>query len=120
MDGVYGGKGVETAVRNVVETIGPALVQKKFDPATQLKEIDAFMRSLDGTPNKAKLGANAILGVSMACARAGAAALVSCLVALMPRSTPASLPLAWSLTVIRRTYLSTTSCAGKPGFPRTW
>jgi enolase len=64
-------------VRNVVEIIGPALVEKKLDPKTQLKEIDDLMRSLDGTPNKSKLGANAILGVSMACARAGAAALVS-------------------------------------------
>ncbi|KAF7560111.1 hypothetical protein G7046_g4049 [Stylonectria norvegica] len=74
---VYGGKGVEKAVKSVTNTIGPALIKKRFDPATQLKEIDAFMKSLDGTPNKAKLGANAILGVSMACARAGAAAAAS-------------------------------------------
>ncbi|KAF2251781.1 enolase [Trematosphaeria pertusa] len=71
---VYGGKGVLKAVQNVREIIGPALIEKKFNPQTQLKEIDQFMRDLDGTPNKARLGANAILGVSMACARAGAAA----------------------------------------------
>ncbi|KEZ44023.1 Enolase [Scedosporium apiospermum] len=70
---VYGGKGVETAVKNVQDVIGPALIEKGFDVRTQLKEIDQFMRKLDGTPNKARLGANAILGVSMACARAGAA-----------------------------------------------
>lgn len=64
---------METAVKNVQDVIGPALIEKGFDVRTQLKEIDQFMRKLDGTPNKARLGANAILGVSMACARAGAA-----------------------------------------------
>jgi hypothetical protein len=55
-------------------------MEKKFDPQTQLRQIDQFMRELDGTPNKSRLGANAILGVSMACARAGAAEAVrSCL-----------------------------------------
>src|SRR5262245_50066721 len=73
---VYGGKSVEKAVNNVNEVIGPALIKKGLNPETQLKDIDAFMSSLDGTPNKSKLGANAILGVSMACARAGAAAAV--------------------------------------------
>ncbi|KAI0545341.1 Enolase, C-terminal TIM barrel domain-containing protein [Xylaria curta] len=70
---VYGGKGVEIAVKNVIEILGPGLIEKQFDPCSQLKDIDAFMCALDGTKNKAKLGANAILGVSMACARAGAA-----------------------------------------------
>ncbi|CCC08685.1 hypothetical protein SMACR_06842 [Sordaria macrospora] len=70
----YGGKGVLTAVNNVNEIIGPALIKGGYDPHYDLKQIDGFMRELDGTPNKAKLGANAILGVSMACARAGAAA----------------------------------------------
>ncbi|KAM6532485.1 hypothetical protein FSOLCH5_001908 [Fusarium solani] len=69
----YGGKGVTQAVHNVEQVISPALVSKGFDPKTQLKDIDVFMRQLDGTPNKSRLGANAILGVSMACARAGAA-----------------------------------------------
>ncbi|KAF2103042.1 enolase [Rhizodiscina lignyota] len=71
---VYGGKGVSKAVHNVQDIIGPALVKEKFNPQSQQKEIDEYMRKLDGTPNKARLGANAILGVSMACARAGAAA----------------------------------------------
>lgn len=70
----YGGKGVLQAVANVNEVLGPALVKSGLDVATQLRAIDQAMVDLDGTPNKARLGANAILGVSMACARAGAAA----------------------------------------------
>jgi enolase len=66
----YGGKGVQRAVDNVQETIAPALLG--FD-ATRQREIDATMIELDGTPNKANLGANAILGVSMAVAKAAAA-----------------------------------------------
>ncbi|HJZ88873.1 MAG TPA: phosphopyruvate hydratase [Polyangia bacterium] len=66
----YGGKGVLAAVRNVQETLAP-LVRGR-DPRAQ-KDIDAALCAADGTPNKAKLGANAILGVSMACARAAAA-----------------------------------------------
>jgi len=65
----YGGKGVLKAVANVNETIAPAICGKH--PAHQA-EIDRLMIDLDGTPNKAKLGANAILGVSMAVARAAA------------------------------------------------
>jgi enolase len=65
----YGGKGVLKAVANVNETIAPAL--KDMDPARQA-EIDRRMIELDGTPNKGKLGANAIVGVSMAVARAAA------------------------------------------------
>ena len=65
----YGGKGVRKAVANVVEKIAPAVLG--FDPARQA-EIDRLMIALDGTPNKATLGANAILGVSMAVARAAA------------------------------------------------
>lgn len=65
----YGGKGVLNAVSNVNDVIGPKLVG--MDPARQV-EIDLMMISLDGTPNKSKLGANAILGVSMAVARAAA------------------------------------------------
>jgi enolase len=67
----YGGKGVRKAVANVVQRIAPALIGR--DPARQ-GEIDALMISLDGTPNKGALGANAILGVSMAVARAAAKA----------------------------------------------
>ncbi len=67
----FHGKGVQQAVRNVVDTIGPAL--RGLD-ATRQAEIDQRMCELDGTPNKARLGANATLGVSMAVARAAAAA----------------------------------------------
>lgn len=66
----YGGKGVLAAVRNVAETIAPALVGL---PADDQAAIDATLLELDGTSNKAKLGANAILGVSLACAHAAAA-----------------------------------------------
>ncbi len=67
----YGGKGVVTAVNNVMNEIFPLLLGK--DAANQM-HIDKLMIELDGTPNKAKLGANAILGVSMAAARAAAQA----------------------------------------------
>jgi enolase len=63
----YGGKGVLKAVGNVNQTIAPKLVGME---ASRQAEIDYRMIELDGTPNKGKLGANAILGVSMAVARA--------------------------------------------------
>jgi enolase len=63
----YGGKGVLKAVGNVNKTIAPKLAG--MDPSRQA-EVDYRMIELDGTPNKGKLGANAILGVSMAVARA--------------------------------------------------
>jgi enolase len=65
----YGGKGVEKAVDAVVSTIGPAV--EGLDADDQ-RLIDQTMLELDGTPNKANLGANAILGVSLAVARAAA------------------------------------------------
>jgi enolase len=65
----YLGKGVQSAVQNVMELIAPAL--REMDPGDQM-EIDQTLIELDGTPNKGKLGANAILGVSMATARAAA------------------------------------------------
>jgi len=65
----YGGKGVLKAVENVNKTIAPKL--KGVEPSRQA-EIDRLMIELDGTANKGKLGANAILGVSMAVARAAA------------------------------------------------
>ncbi len=65
----FGGKGVLKAVRNVDEIITPALLG--YDVADQTG-IDALMIQLDGTPNKAKLGANAILAISMAVAKAAA------------------------------------------------
>jgi len=71
-DGRYLGKGVEMAVENVNETIAPELIG--MDSLCQ-REIDQLMIALDGTPNKSKLGANAILGVSMAVAKAAAGVL---------------------------------------------
>lgn len=67
----YLGKGVIKAVRNVNEVIAPALAGQD---ATLQSHIDAMMLAMDGTKNKGKLGANAILGVSMAVARAAAEA----------------------------------------------
>jgi enolase len=68
----YGGKGVLTAVSNVMKIIKPAIL--KMDAADQ-QGLDRKLIELDGTPNKSKLGANAILGVSLAAARAAAHAL---------------------------------------------
>ena len=68
----YGGKGVLKAVKNVNDVIAPAL--RGFDALDQA-EVDRALIELDGTPNKAKLGANALLAVSMATARAAAAQL---------------------------------------------
>lgn len=68
--GRYLGKGVQKAVDAVIDEISPALIG--FD-ATDQRSIDQAMIDLDGTPNKAKLGANAILGVSLAVANAAAA-----------------------------------------------
>src|SRR5206468_2870878 len=63
------GKGVQEAVRNVNEVIGPRL--EGIDASDQIG-VDAELMDADGTPNKAKLGANAILAVSLAVARAAA------------------------------------------------
>lgn len=68
------GKGVNQAVKNVNEIIAPALIAQNFN-VTEQNKIDHFMLTLDGTPNKSKLGANAILGVSIAVCKAGAAEL---------------------------------------------
>ncbi len=65
----YGGKGVLLAVQNIEETIAPALAGAD---ATDQMGIDAAMIDMDGTPNKSNLGANAMLAVSLACARAAA------------------------------------------------
>ncbi|MEG1616375.1 MAG: phosphopyruvate hydratase [Bacteroidales bacterium] len=67
--GRYLGKGVLQAVQNVNDIIGPALFGMS---ALEQTEIDKMLIELDGTPTKSKLGANAILGVSLACARAAA------------------------------------------------
>ena len=67
----YDGQGVRTAVENVERHLGPAIVG--LDPREQ-SQIDRVLLALDGTPQKTKLGANAILAVSLATARAGALA----------------------------------------------
>jgi enolase len=68
----YAGLGVLKAVRNVNDIIAPKLIGKDV---TLQREIDEMMISLDGTENKSKLGANAILSVSLAVAKAAAATL---------------------------------------------
>lgn len=65
----YQGKSVMKAVNNVNNIIAPELIGEK---ASHQREIDTFMIDMDGTENKSKLGANAILGVSLACAKAAA------------------------------------------------
>jgi enolase len=67
----YGGLGVRKAVGNVRDILAPALIGHAV---TDQQGIDSRMIELDGTPNKSRLGANAILGVSLACAHAAAAA----------------------------------------------
>lgn len=68
----WGGKGVTRAVANVLEVLAPALIGVDV---TRQEHIDQLMLDLDATPNKANLGANSILGVSMAASRAAAATL---------------------------------------------
>ena len=65
----YGGKGVQRAVRSVAEVIAPSVLGMD---ALDQRGVDARLLALDGTPNKASLGANAVLGVSLAVARAAA------------------------------------------------
>lgn len=67
----FGGKGVRRAVGNVEQTIAPALLGMTV---TEQTEIDRKLCALDGTPDKSRMGANAILGVSLACVRAAARA----------------------------------------------
>ena len=85
----YGGKGVKNAVANVNGTIAEAL--KGFDAADQ-KGLDAKLIALDGTPNKGKLGANALLGVSMAAAHAMAASRGEPLWQYLSNGKPGALP----------------------------
>ena len=83
----YGGKGVRRAVGNVVEAIGPAI---RGRDARDQKGLDAAMIELDGTANKGRLGANAILGVSLAAAHAAATQLKRPLYAYLAGATPPS------------------------------
>lgn len=68
----YNGKGVQKAVSNVIDIIAPALIGRDV---RQQREIDEIMLDIDGTANKANIGANAVLGVSMAVAKTAAAVL---------------------------------------------
>lgn len=72
----FHGKGVRSAVKNVNEVLGPAILRKQFVLPTAADEIDKFMISEDSSEDKSHLGANAILGISMAIWRASAAAKV--------------------------------------------
>ena len=65
----YGGKGVESAVAAVIEEIGPRIIGQE---ATEQRLVDQTLIDIDGTPDKSRLGANAILGVSLGVARAAA------------------------------------------------
>lgn len=67
------GNGVLKAVGNVKNVLGPAILKEKFDVGHDLEKIDELMRKLDGTDDRSKLSANENLGISMACARTGAA-----------------------------------------------
>lgn len=92
----WAGKGVTKAVQNVNEIIGPALIKENIDVKDQQK-VDDFLIKLDGTTNKGKLGANAILGVSLAVAKAAAAEKVClhkpCFLELSQLTTTANSPL---------------------------
>lgn len=70
----YHGNGVLQAVQNIRTVLGPKLIEQKFDVASQQRAVDDFLCKIDGSKDKSRLGANAILGISMAVARAGAAA----------------------------------------------
>ncbi len=85
----YGGKGVRGAVRAVNDVIGPAI--EGLD-ATAQREIDQRLIELDSTPNKSSLGANAMLGVSLAVARAAAASLALPLFRYLGGPSAATLP----------------------------
>lgn len=65
----YGGKGVQKAIAGIIEELAPAIIS--MNPTAQ-RAIDEKMIALDGTTNKSRLGANALLGVSLACAKAAA------------------------------------------------
>lgn len=71
----FGGKGVLKAVRNVNEVLGPAVIKSGLRPDQQA-QIDDLLIKTDGSDDKSRLGANAILAISMAVARAGASVKV--------------------------------------------
>ena len=73
------------ALSNINDVIAPAVVEAQINPVDQAA-LDDFLIKLDGTPNKAKLGANAILGVSMAATKAASAAKVGVVLRLCSSS----------------------------------
>ena len=85
----HGGKGVLQAVANVDQLIAPAVMGRE---ASDQQAVDALMLELDGTPNKAKLGANAILGVSLAVAKAAALSAGLPLYRSLASDAPTTLP----------------------------
>ena len=85
----FGGKGVKKAVAAVNDTLGPAI---EGTDVTAQREIDMQLIDLDGTPNKKNLGANALLGVSLAVARAGASSLSLPLFRYLGGPSAATLP----------------------------
>ncbi len=86
----FAGKGVRQAVRNVNENIRPLLLHR---PASEQEQNDRAMVALDATPDKSRLGANAILGVSLACAHAAAASRKLPLWRYLDRDGRATMPL---------------------------
>ena len=70
------GAGVTKAVKNVNDVIAPEVIKKNIDVKDQ-SAVDQLLNKIDGSPNKSNLGANALLGVSLAVAKAGAAEKVS-------------------------------------------
>jgi enolase len=86
----YLGKGVQTAVKNINTLIAPELIGKD---STKQQELDRLMIKLDGTPNKSKLGANAILGVSLAIAKASAASQKLSLFQYLSKDEGVTLPI---------------------------
>ena len=91
----YLGKGVLKAVENVNKIIAPELIGKD---ASNQQEIDEFMLELDGTENKSKLGANAILGVSLAVAKAASMAYEMPLYRYLGGINAVTLPVVLTLT----------------------
>jgi enolase len=85
----YRGKGVRTAVAHVIQTLAPLLRGKSVEDQ---RTIDRLLLETDGTPNKGRLGANALLGVSLACARARAMSQKKPLYRALADSGPVLLP----------------------------
>lgn len=89
----YHGQGVLGAVENITRVLAPQIIDKRFQLPQDVRKIDEFMVELDGTQDKGRLGANAILAISMAVWRAAASAKV-CLETIAIAAIPVpSLPI---------------------------